>query len=69
MSPEQEVDDLLFAFEHSCAKVIRADDSQIGASAKERAILRNEIRRRLLAAGSAPTPETPAVGSPPSGPR
>ena len=45
---EQEIDNLLTAFQEACERVVTSGDSYLGRTTKERAILRNDIRGRLL---------------------
>lgn len=49
---EQEIDDLLQNFQSTCELAVSSASAWHDAAKKERAILRNEIRARLLAASS-----------------
>lgn len=48
------IDDLLENFQRACERVVSEGDSRLSATTKERAILRNELRARLLASRSQP---------------
>ena len=51
---EREVDALLREFQNACEAVVFASEERTGARQKERAILRNELRSRLLSVVSPP---------------
>jgi hypothetical protein len=44
---DNEIDEMLTAFQRACEMVVVRGDSHISETTKERAILRNEIRRRV----------------------
>lgn len=51
---EIDIDNLLKQYERACAAVVEQGDSNLSATTKERAIYRNEIRARLIAAAGLP---------------
>jgi len=57
---EMEIDALLREFQNRCEAVVFADEESTGARQKERAILRNDLRARLLAARSTPVEAPPS---------
>lgn len=57
---ENEIDNLLAAFQDACEVCEREGGYNHEANAKERAILRNEIRARLLAMPNKPDESQPA---------
>lgn len=49
---ELEIDAALLSFQHACERAVTEGDSRLSANAKERAILRNALREKLLRASS-----------------
>lgn len=60
-----DIDNLLYAFERACERVIVDDD--LHAASKERAILRNTLRARLIAGANLAERVRGILAAPPEG--